>query len=208
MLSGQEHPRFLSYPDWSDQQIYRSLEKRRMIPFDPVSQEQKHPAAHEERSAPNPFCEQEQDETGKDHGNADTVQELIPARSVFVIVLRHVVRQTQSAPPCGEQLPRMSNFITNPGKWLGQTLEIAAAFHGLEHGDFVGVFEVRADRDANADAGYADAQRLQQLGHVYSGGFSFGGGIGGDDNFFDGAAFEALDQCFYLELLGAAALQW
>jgi hypothetical protein len=57
MLSGQEHPRFLSYPDWSDQQIYRSLEKRRMIAFNPVSQEQEYPAAHEERSAPNPFCE-------------------------------------------------------------------------------------------------------------------------------------------------------
>jgi hypothetical protein len=102
MFSGQEHPRFLSYPDWSDQQIHRSLEKRRMIAFDPVSQEQKHPAAHEKRSAPNPFREEEEDESGEDHGNADTVQQLVPAGRVFVIVLRHVVRQTQSAPPCGD----------------------------------------------------------------------------------------------------------
>ena len=73
-----------------------------MIALDPVSQEQKHPAAHEKRSSPNPFREKEQNETGKEHWDADTVQQLIPARSVFVIVLRHVVRQTQSAPPCGD----------------------------------------------------------------------------------------------------------
>ena len=125
MLSGQEHPRFLGYPDWSDQQIYRSLEKRRMIAFDPVSQEQEYPAAHEERSAPNPFSEQEQDEPGKDHGNADAVQQFVPAGRVFVIVLRHVVRQTQCAPPCGGQLPRRSNFITNRAKWLGQASEVS-----------------------------------------------------------------------------------
>jgi hypothetical protein len=30
------------------------------------------------------------------------MQKLIPAGRVFLIVLRHVVRQTQSAPPCGD----------------------------------------------------------------------------------------------------------
>jgi len=45
-----------------------------MIAFDPVSQEQKYPAAHEKRSAPDPFREQEQDQPGKYHRNADTVQ--------------------------------------------------------------------------------------------------------------------------------------
>jgi hypothetical protein len=117
MLSGQEHPRFLSYPDWSDQQIHRSLKKRRTIAFYPVSQEQEHPAAHEKRSAPHPLCEKEQDEPGKDQGNADAVQQFIPAGRVFVVVLRHVVRQTQSAPPVGGQLPRKTNFIPNRRKW-------------------------------------------------------------------------------------------
>src|ERR1700732_1306788 len=131
MFSSQEHPRFLSYPDWSDQQIHRSLEKRRMIAFDPVSQEQKHPAAHEERSAPNPFCEKEQNEPGKDHGDADTMQQLIPAGRVFVIVLRHVVRQTQSAPPCGGQLPRKTNFILNGGKWLGGHYRAGGEWSGV-----------------------------------------------------------------------------
>ena len=102
MPSGQEHPRFLGYPDGSDQQIHRSLEKRGMIAFDPVTQEQERPAAREQCSAPNPLCEKEQDESGKDHGDADAVQQFVPAGRVFVIVLRHVVRQTQSAPPCGD----------------------------------------------------------------------------------------------------------
>src|SRR5713101_1599711 len=102
MLSSYEHPRFLSYPDWSDQQIHRSLKKRRMIAFNPVSQEQKHPAADEKRSAPDPLCEKEQDEPGKDQGNANAVEQFVPAGGMFVIVLRHVVRQTQSAPPCGD----------------------------------------------------------------------------------------------------------
>jgi hypothetical protein len=40
-------------------------------------------------------------------------------------------------------------------------LEFAAAFHGFHHGDFVGVFEVGADRDAYADARDAYSKRLQ-----------------------------------------------
>ena len=35
--------------------------------------------------------------------------------------------------------------------------ELAASFHGLAHGDFVGVFEVAADRHAHRDARHADA---------------------------------------------------
>ena len=45
-----------------------------MIAFNPVPQEQKHPTAHEKRSAPNPFREKEQYDSRKNHGNADTVQ--------------------------------------------------------------------------------------------------------------------------------------
>ena len=81
-----------------------------MIAFDAVAQEQEHPAAHEERPSPDPFCEKEQDESGKDHGNANAVQQFVPAGRVFVIVLRHVVRETQSAPPCGGQLPRKATL--------------------------------------------------------------------------------------------------
>ena len=45
-----------------------------MIAFDPVPQEQEHPAAHEKRSAPNPLGEEEQEESGKDRGNPNAVE--------------------------------------------------------------------------------------------------------------------------------------
>ena len=86
-------------------------------------------------------------------------------------------------------------------------LEVAAAFHGFEHGDFVGVFEVGANGDADTDAGDADAEGLEELGEVDGGGFAFGGGIGGDDDFLDVAAPEAVDELLDFELLGAAALE-
>ena len=131
-----------------------------MIALNPVTQEQKHPAAHETRSAPHPFCEKEQKESGKDQGNANAVQQFVPAGRVFVIVLRHVVRQTQSAPPVGGQFPRKTHFIPNCGKWLGARLQVAAAFHGFEHGDLIGILEVRTNGNADTDAGDPHAQRL------------------------------------------------
>ena len=90
-------------------------------------------------------------------------------------------------------LPAEVHFITKRGKWLGvksvekwgkievamtlwrrsaailfralirQRLEIAAAFHGFHHGDFVGVFEVGAHWNADTDAGDPDAQRFKQF---------------------------------------------
>jgi hypothetical protein len=46
------------------------------------------------------------------------VQQFVPAGRVFVIVLRHVVRQTQSAPPVGGQLLRKAHCIPNREKSL------------------------------------------------------------------------------------------
>ena len=42
-------------------------------------------------------------------------------------------------------------------------LKIPAAFHGFQHGDFVGIFQVCTHGDAHANACYANAQRLEQL---------------------------------------------
>ena len=39
--------------------------------------------------------------------------------------------------------------------------EVAAAFHGFHHGDFVGVFEVGTDWDAYSDARNAHAEWLR-----------------------------------------------
>jgi len=46
-----------------------------------------------------------------------------PKERMFVIVLRHVVRQTQSAPPVGGQYAKKTNFIRIARtKWLGRPL--------------------------------------------------------------------------------------
>jgi hypothetical protein len=85
--------------------------------------------------------------------------------------------------------------------------EFAAAFHGFHHGYFVGVFEVGANGNADTDARDAHAERLQQFREVDSGSFAFGGGVRRHDDFFDGAFFQALDERFDTELLGATSLQ-
>ncbi len=82
-------------------------------------------------------------------------------------------------------------------------LEVAAPLHGLEHGDLVGVLQIGTDRNTHGDARDADAQRFDQLRQVNRSGLAFGGRIGGHDNLFDGAAFEAFDETFDLQLIGA-----
>src|SRR5260370_37123843 len=114
VFSGQEQPRLLSHPDWSDQQIDRSLEKRRMIALNPVSQKQKRPSADEKCRSPEPLHENEQKEAHENHAEPYTVQQFIPAGRMFLIVLRHVVRQTQSAPPCGDGSAERSLYIKLP----------------------------------------------------------------------------------------------
>jgi hypothetical protein len=94
------------------------------------------------------------------------------------------------------------------GAPAARRLQVAAAFQGFHHGDFVGVFEVGAHGDADADAGDANAERFEQLGNIDGGGLAFGGGICGHDDFFDGAFFQAFDQSLDVQLLGAATLQW
>ena len=92
-------------------------------------------------------------------------------------------------------------------RYLRNSLQIATAFHGFKHGDFVGVLEISADGNTHADARDARAEWLEELGEIDGGGFAFGSWIRGDDDFFDGAAFETLDQRFYMELLGATTLK-
>ena len=73
-------------------------------------------------------------------------------------------------------------------------LQLPAAFHGLEHGDFVGIFDVAAHRNSHGDAGYAQALPLQLLGEVGGGGFAFDRGIGREDDFLDVALGDAAEQ--------------
>src|ERR1700675_2571351 len=78
--------------------------------------------------------------------------------------------------------------------WKKPALHSPPAFHGFEHGDFVGVFDVAAYRNSHGDPGYAQSLPLELLGQIGGGGFSLDGGIGGQDDFFDFAAADPADQ--------------
>ena len=86
-------------------------------------------------------------------------------------------------------------------------LHVAAAFHGLEHGDLVGVFDVAADGDSHGDAGDFHSGALELLRQVGSGGFAFDGGIGSDNDFVDVAGVDAGNQVGDAELLGSDAVE-
>ncbi len=85
-----------------------------MIALNPVSQKQKRPSADEKCRSPEPLQENKQKEPDENHGDAYTVQQFIPAGRMFLIVLRHVVRQTQSAPPCGDGSAERSLYTKLP----------------------------------------------------------------------------------------------
>jgi len=100
-----------------------------MVSFNAVAEKKKNPSTSKKNCSPNPFHKNEQDYAGENHRNANAMQELIPARFVLVIVLRHVVRQArQKRTSCqplpaamsigGEQPPWNSNCILNLGNWL------------------------------------------------------------------------------------------
>lgn len=69
---------------------------------------------------------------------------------------------------------------------MGVCSDLAPPFHGPGQGDFVGVLEVAAHRDAVGDPGRADIGRLQEPGDVEGSCFAFDGRIGGQDDFRDG----------------------
>jgi len=92
MRPGEERPKFFGDPHWPNQQIDWSLKKRRMISLNFVAQKQKQPTADETGGARLPVEQSSQNETRKNQRNADGVEKLVPGRSVFVVVLAHVVR--------------------------------------------------------------------------------------------------------------------
>src|SRR6267143_2782082 len=129
VCSNQQHPRFFCDPDRPNQQINRSLEKRRMVSFNSMAEKKEHPSADKKSRSQHPFHKKEKDDASKNHGDAKAVQEFIPAVFVLVIVLSHVVRQARhqrtSCQPIpaamsigGEQPPWNSNCIRKLGKWL------------------------------------------------------------------------------------------
>jgi len=92
MRPGEERPKFFGDPHWPNQQIDWSLKKRRFVPFNSVAQKEQDPTANEAGGAGFPVEQSSQNETRKNQRNADGVEKLVPGRSVFVVVLAHVVR--------------------------------------------------------------------------------------------------------------------
>src|SRR6266850_172915 len=66
-----------------------------MVSFNAVAEKKEHPSAYKKSRSPNPFHKKEQDDAGKNHGDANAMQESIPGGFVLVVVLRHVVRQAR-----------------------------------------------------------------------------------------------------------------
>ena len=92
MRPGEQRPKFLSDPHWSNQQINWSLKKRRFVPFNSMAQEQQEPTDDEAGGAGFPVEECGQNQARENQRNADAMEKLVPGRTVFVIVLAHVVR--------------------------------------------------------------------------------------------------------------------
>jgi len=81
-------------------------------------------------------------------------------------------------------------------------LQFAAAFEGTGKGDFVGVFQIRADGDAVGEAADLDAEGLEEAGEVHGGGFAFYGRVLGHDDFADDVILEASEELFDAKRLG------
>ena len=189
--SRKERPYFLCYPNWSNQEVDRSLKEGRMIALDAVSQKQEHPSTQERAGTPRPFHQDQQNDPGEDHGNAYPVQQLVPGGGVLVVVLSHIARQTRHSgtPLLGGQNPadaqlypemdEMARGARSEKNRLRKTSQVTTALHRFQHGDFVCVFQICANRNADADAGHANAERLQQFRNVDGRGLAFGRWIRG-----------------------------
>src|SRR5260370_8216355 len=113
VCSCQKHPCFFCNPDWPNQQVNRSLEKRRMVSLDPVAEKEKHPSTQKKSRSQDPFCEEQKDNPGKNHRDANAMEEFVPAGFLLVIVLRHVVRQARHlAHPLSawDRLPKLATY--------------------------------------------------------------------------------------------------
>src|SRR5256885_17219185 len=85
-------------------------------------------------------------------------------------------------------------------------LQLATAFHGFQHSDLVGVFDVASYRDSHSDARDLHSGRLELLREINRGGFAFDSGIGGEDHFIHAAGFDAGEEIRNAELIRTDAV--
>src|SRR5208282_6748306 len=86
----------------------------------------------------------------------------------------------------------LSAFILSLIALKKPILQVSTPFKGLEHGDFVGILQVRANSNPDADARHAHTERFQQLRQIDRRRFAFRGRIGANDDFLDRPAFQPL----------------
>src|SRR5260370_994301 len=86
---------------------------------------------------------------------------------------------------------------------------LPSAFHGFQHGDFIGVFNVAAYRNAHSDTRNFGRRTLalDLLGEVNRGGLAFHGGIGGENDLIYLATLQALQQILNAQMLRADSVQ-
>jgi len=86
-------------------------------------------------------------------------------------------------------------------------LHVAAAFHGLQHGDFVGVFDVAAYGNPHGDSGDLHSSALQLLREVDRGSFPLHGGIRSHDDLVYITGIDTRNEIGNPELLGSDSVQ-
>src|SRR5260221_5895246 len=86
-------------------------------------------------------------------------------------------------------------------------LHIPAAFHRLQHSDFVGVFDVAAHWNAHRDARNFHADAFELLREISRGSFAFDRWVGGDDDFVDIARINARDEIANAQLIRTDTVQ-
>src|SRR5665213_517291 len=97
----------------------------------------------------------------------------------------------------------MRTLLRSPAR----TLEVATPFHRLQHGNFVRIFKIGADRNSDADPRDTHAQWLDQLGNVHSRSLAFRGRVGGHDDLFHAPSFEAFDETLQFKLVRTDAVE-
>src|SRR5450755_3738681 len=91
---------------------------------------------------------------------------------------------------------------TTPRNYNSPKLQLPPAFHGFQHGYFVGVFNVAAHGNSHGYASYPKALALELLRQISGGSFAFDRWIGGEDYLFNLAAADAGHQIFNPQLVG------
>jgi hypothetical protein len=68
---------------------------------------------------------------------------------------------------------------------LAEGLKLATTFHGLQHRNFVRVFDITADGDTHGDARYFYSSSFELLRQIDRSGLALHGGVGGKNDFID-----------------------